>query len=134
MIPIDFLSDFNGNAGTSLAALDRLDLPKRLPLEYLQLLTQLDGGEGFIGASYVILYPSSELAEANKGYEFPKYLPGVFLIGSDGGGEGFAIDLRKSEPEYVVVPFIGAEESTIKSLGKSLLEFFQKLRAGDLLN
>jgi hypothetical protein len=54
------------------------------------------------------LWKAEELAEFNRDYQVPIYCPGFFGIGSSGGGEMFAFDMRESKPWPVVrIPFIG---------------------------
>jgi len=45
----------------------------------------------------------------NKSYGVNDYAPGLFLFGSDGGGEAFAFDARSDAKPIVSVPFIGME-------------------------
>ena len=58
-----------------------------LPSDYLRFLRNHNGGEGFIGDNYLVLWKAEELADFNREYEVEKYAPGIFLFGSDGGGE-----------------------------------------------
>src|SRR6266853_5251695 len=82
-----------------------------LPSEYLEFLRFTDGGESFIGPnSYAMLWKIDELLRFNREYEVPEYAPGLFLFGSNGGGEAFAFDLRAEGGNPVVsVPFIGMD-------------------------
>src|SRR5258706_13646045 len=89
------LSRFNGNSPAANSALQKFDQEAgfRLPDDYLQFLQQTNGGEGFVGANaYIILWPIEELIKMNKAYEVAEYAPGLFLFGSDGGGEAYAFD------------------------------------------
>jgi hypothetical protein len=47
----------------------------------------MNGGEGSVGDTYVILWRIEELIEMSKAYDVAEYAPGLFLFGSDGGGE-----------------------------------------------
>lgn len=58
-----------------------------LPPAYSQLLRELNGWEGFVDASYVVLFDAQTARGATEAYELPLYRPGVFAPGSDGGGE-----------------------------------------------
>ena len=67
----------------------------KLPKDYVEFLKETNGGEGFVGEnSYVIFWPLEKLLEYNKAYNVQEYAPGLFLIGSDGGGEAYAFDMR----------------------------------------
>jgi SMI1 / KNR4 family (SUKH-1) len=82
-------------------------LNRRLPVDYRAFLLQYNGGEGFIGKHYLILWKAEELAELNKGYEVPKYAPGFLMFGSTGGGDGFAFDTRATPFRVIQMPFVG---------------------------
>ncbi|WP_258602373.1 SMI1/KNR4 family protein [Mesorhizobium sp. AR10] len=60
-----------------------------LPKDYTNFLKEHDGGEGFIGDSYIVLFKAEELADFNREYEVEKYAPGILLFASNGGGEGY---------------------------------------------
>ena len=84
-----------------------------LPSDYLDFLRFSDGGCGSIPVDpwcFDGLWKATELAEFNRGYQVATYCPGFFGIGSSGGGEMFAFDMRGAQPWPVVhVPFIGME-------------------------
>jgi hypothetical protein len=84
-----------------------------LPSDYLDFLLFSDGGYGSIPVSpwcFYSLWKASELAESNRNYQVPIYCPDFFGIGSSGGGEMFAFDMRRPQPWPVVhIPFIGME-------------------------
>src|SRR5271156_5392423 len=99
MIPPDsdgLLAKFNSNPPSDAAAIRRFETEAgfRVPHGYARFLKQANGGEGFIGNAYVILWPVEELLEMNRAYQVAEYAPGLFLFGSDGGGEGLAFDTR----------------------------------------
>src|ERR1700722_6383205 len=83
------------------------DLDKTLPNDYKAFLLKHNGGDGFIGTSYLILWKAEELSKLNDGYEVSKYAPGLLMFGSSGGGDGFAFDTRTSPFRVMRVPFIG---------------------------
>ena len=78
-----------------------------LPQQYKSFMSTHDGGEGFIGARYLILWRIGKLIEFNRDYEAAKYAPGFLLFGSSGGGEAFAFDMTRSDMKIRMVPFIG---------------------------
>lgn len=95
-----------------------------LPDDYSQFLGMMNGGEGFIGDAYVRLYKLEELLEMNAAYEFPKYRPGYLLIGSNGGSEAFAFNLRTEA--VFMIPFIGDIADAVE-IGTSFLGYLQNL-------
>ncbi|SDF61138.1 SMI1/KNR4 family protein [Chitinophaga filiformis] len=94
------------------------------PDDYLDFLRETNGGVGFIrDGKYVHFWRAEELIKFNDGFD--EFLPDFFLIGSDGGGTGFAI--RRKEGTFVSFPFIGADEDTIENVGKVFREFLAYL-------
>lgn len=130
------LGDFPGKPGASEAVIRQAeaDLDWALPSEYREFLVQMNGGEGFVGEDYLILWSADELAQFNREYEVKDYAPGLVLFGSNGGGEGFAFDTRSSPATIVQVPFIGMELQYANPVGSNFEEFIAKVavKHGDL--
>lgn len=105
------MEDWFLNPGASEEALEKAGATagRPLPLDYLQFLRRHNGGEGFVGEGYLILWKAEELDAFNREYEVNDYAPGLFLFGSNGGGEGFAFDTRYADMPIVRVPFIGMD-------------------------
>ncbi len=105
----DLLSEFRRSEPCPLVALDAAEkaLGIDLPADYRAFLGISDGGEGFIGKGYLILWRAAELQPFNRDYEVPTYAAGLVAFGSDGGGEMFAFDYRFQPPPVVMVSFIG---------------------------
>jgi len=92
-----------------------------LPEEYIQFLRLKNGGEGFVGQNaYVMFWGLDELAEMNNAYNVKEYVPGLYLFGSDGGGEAYAFDTR-SEMAIVKVPFVGMDISLIENIATTFI-------------
>ena len=101
----------NSPAPPDLIAQTQAGLSFLLPLDYVQFLQRMNGGEGFLGEhAYVALWRVEELRERNAGYEVAEFAPGLFLFGSNGGGEAFAFDTRSGQLQIVAVPFIGMDD------------------------
>lgn len=98
-----------------------------LPEDYAQFLQQTDGGEGFVGNAYLILWRIGELLEMNKAYHVSEYAPGLFLFGSDGGGEGFGFDTRSDTRVIVSVPFVGMDLGLAHLVAPDFQTFLEKL-------
>ena len=98
-----------------------------LPDSYIQFILHADGGEGFVGSNYIVLWSIQELYEINKRYEVNRNAPGLLLFGSDGGGEAFAFDLRSTPYSVVSVPFIVMETEAALSMGSSFEIFIEKM-------
>jgi len=123
------LAKFNGNPPTDTSSLRKLesDAGFCLPEDYAQFLQQTNGGEGFIGSTYLILWCVGDLIEMNEAYQVADYAPGLFLFGSDGGGEAFAFDMRTDAKPIVSVPFVGMELELIQPLGSTFKAFLDVL-------
>jgi len=132
MIPPDrvqLLAKFNGNPPSDAAAIRRFETASgfRLPDGYAEFLQQTNGGEGFVGNAYLILWRVEELLEMNKAYQVAEYAPGLFLFGSDGGGEAFAFDTRSDAKPIVTVPFVGMELKLARPVASDFQAFLEEL-------
>jgi len=117
----------NPPAESSLIRQSESGLPFELPASYTQFLQYANGGQGFIGEQYVILWRIEELVDLNMAYEVRDNAPGLFLFGSDGGGEAFAFDLRSESLPIVSVPFVGMDLSLALAIAPSLGSFLEQL-------
>ena len=126
------LREFNRNPPADLSCVQRLqeEAGFRLPDSYVSFLLQADGGEGFVGDSYVILDRAEELVQSNAEREVEDYAPGLFIFGSNGGGEAFGFDTRDSRMSIVCVPFIVLDWDDALPMGSSFWEFLQILHDG----
>jgi hypothetical protein len=117
------------NAAASKSAIDEVtaSLKHSLPTDYLQFLGKHNGGEGFVGEHYLILWKAEELIPLNRNYQVGEYAPGIFLFGSNGGGEGFGFDMHSSGSPVVVIPFIGMKRSSAITVASTFADLFSKL-------
>jgi hypothetical protein len=102
----------------------------KLPLDYIQFLQIANGGEGFIGEEYVVLWGVEELVDLNRGYEVEQSAPGLLVFGSNGGGEAFGFDTCSPDRPVVQIPFIGMNWEDAWSKGNSFSNFLRQLRKG----
>jgi|SRR5215472_16113009 len=124
------LAKFNGNPPVGLSTLHAFQQEAgfHLPQDYVEFLQRTNGGEGLIGQNaYVILWPVEDLLEMNRAYQVNEYAPGLFIFGSDGGGEAFAFDRRSEKMPVVSVPFVGMDPSLIQPLGSGFQLFLEEL-------
>jgi hypothetical protein len=126
------LSGFNRNAPASVEAIREVEsmLKAPLPLDYVDFLLYADGGEGFVGNSYLVLWPTKDLVTLNEAYGFPEFTPGLFAFGSDGGSEAFAFDMRSPSNQAVMVPFVGMALSEIFLIGSNFIKFLERMHLG----
>jgi hypothetical protein len=123
------LGKFNGNPPVDAASILLLETKAgvRLPEDYTQFLREADGGEGFVGNAYLILWRVGELLEMNRAYQVAEYAPGLFLFGSDGGGEAFAFDTRTAGKPIVSVPFVGMDVTLARPVASNFTAFLEEL-------
>ncbi len=108
----ELFAEFEANPPASLALIEQCQakLSFLLPADYVQFLQRMNGGEGSLGKAYVALWRVEELGDRNTGYEVAEFAPGLFLFGSNGGGEAFAFDTRCDQFRIVAVPFVGMDD------------------------
>lgn len=123
------LTEFTMEPGASPERLEQLKNigGVDLPIEYRSFLAEANGGEGFVGPQYLILWKAEELEQFNREYEVETYAPGLFLFGSNGGGEGFGFDTRSTPYKIVQVPFIGMELKYATHVADSFLDLLEKV-------
>ncbi|QEX18343.1 hypothetical protein FRZ44_36480 [Hypericibacter terrae] len=123
------LVDFNGNPPATPASLRLFEMTAglALPQDYVDFLRYENGGEGFIGSAYLILWRVEELLELNRAYQVTDYAPGLLLFGSDGGGEAFAFDRRSDIAPVVLVPFVGMDLKLIRPLASTFTAFLEAM-------
>lgn len=104
------------------ADLDRAEsaLHVQLPADLRAFLLETGGGSGWIGEGYAVFWGPGELIDQNDGYRVDEFFPGLVLIGSDGGGEAFAVD--RSTRRSVQTPFIGDEPGARIDAGATLAD------------
>jgi hypothetical protein len=132
MTPTDkerLLAKFNANPPTDAASIRQFETESglHLPEDYTKFLQEADGGEGFVGNAYVIFWRVGELLEMNRAYQVADYAPGLFLFGSDGGGEAFAFDTRSDRKPIVSVPFVGMELKSVRPVASHFKAFLEEL-------
>ena len=98
-----------------------------LPAGYLEFLEVLGAGEGFLGTSFLRVYPLDEAAAANREYHVDEFLPRCLLFGSDGCGNAYLFDLEKRPSEIIRVPFIPLDREFGRSMGNDFLRFVESL-------
>ncbi|WP_219267310.1 SMI1/KNR4 family protein [Pseudomonas sp. Xaverov 259] len=117
------------NGPAEIPAVDGLSthLGVALPESYINFLKTHDGGEGFIGDSYIIFWKAEELVEFNREYEVETYAPGIFLFASNGGGEGYGFETLDAAMPVVRIPFIGMNRQYAISVASDLPDLFARL-------
>ncbi len=99
-----------------------------LPLDYMEILQEFDGGEGEIGENgYLILFSTSEVKSANEDYSLlMEQIPDYVLIGKDAADTGYAI--HKGFGTYHSFGLMSDfRTDKIKLCGSSFEEFVQSI-------
>ena len=107
-------------------------LGRLLPDDYVQFISTHDGAIGFVGHSYVSLWPVADLISLNEEHEILEYVPQLFAFGSDGGNELYCFDLRYDSMPVVQVPMIGMAKDTIEHCASSFTEFLEWLEQQEI--
>src|SRR5260370_10748491 len=93
-------------------------------------MRRINGGECDFGESWIVLHSLGAAIERNATFKEAGFPPFIFF-GSNGGGEGFAWDLRpERHSRYVVVPFIVPEDEAVLPCGDTLGDFLSALPSG----
>ncbi len=101
-----------------------------LPQDYRSLLEETDGFEGFLDSNdevFLSFWSVADIPELNAGYAVGEFLPGVVLLGTDGGDTGYGFTTRDGQPRYVAVPLVGMSPETLKEVSGSFDEFLSGL-------
>lgn len=80
-----------------------------LPQDYVEFLTNWEGGEGFFGDDYLVVDGPALALDANTAHA--EFANPIQFIGGDGGGEGIGFDLREGKQlQIVMAPLIGTDD------------------------
>ena len=118
---------FDGPAESAVVDGLSARLGVELPKDYTKFLKEHNGGEGFIGDSYIIFFKAEELVDFNREYEVEKYAPGILLFASNGGGEAYGFDTHDVEMPIVRIPFIFMERQSAETIARDLADLFAVL-------
>lgn len=108
-------SRFRANPGADEGEVQKAEqsLKRALPRDYVEFLRARNGGEGWIGAVYVVLWRVESLPERNETLGASEFALGLLLFGSDGDQEAFAFDVRSPSMPIVQVPLLGNLDDVI---------------------
>ncbi|WP_158286609.1 SMI1/KNR4 family protein [Chitinophaga sp. S165] len=94
--------------------------------DYIDFMSEHNGAEGAVlEGEWLRLIPIEELEVYNQDYEVSEYLPNIFFIGSNCGGDAFGI--RKAEGTFIQVPFVDMEEEAIWEHGNTFKDFLTSI-------
>ena len=119
--------------GASVAVVEEAErtLGTELPAEYKAFLLETDGVEGFLAEdAFFSLWSAADLPELNDAYSVLEFVPGLTLIGTDGGDTGYGFRRHEGRLEYVSVPLVGMATATIEVMGESFAQLVQSVAEG----
>ncbi|OJX39880.1 MAG: hypothetical protein BGO78_13985 [Chloroflexi bacterium 44-23] len=105
-----------------------LSLTHPLPDDFISFMKFSNGAIGMMGINYLEIVKAEELIPFNRDYSVESDAPGLFIFGTDGGGEAYGFDFREQDPVVVEVPFIGMDWEVAIRKGDNFLDFLQKLK------
>lgn len=100
-----------------------------LPEDYVTFLRLADGADGELeNGAPVVFWKAALLPQVNEESETERWMPGMFIVGSDAGDALYGIDLRPdAPPERYVETFDVMEWDYVMWRGRSFLELLQYL-------
>lgn len=130
----ELLAQCEARPGANMSEIDAAEvaIEQQLPSDYRAFLLECNGTEGFLSTDeYIMLWSAAEIGELNRGHVIAEIVPGVTLVGTNGGNTGYGFRMSGKEFEYVSLPLIGMEPDEVLFLGKTLFEFLDRLRKGE---
>ena len=102
------------------------------PADYRDIIKSSGGFEEMMPNAHLVLWSLEEVVDINgrDAYGLLESLPGLFLVGSDGGGELLAFDLRTEPAAVVLVNAVSSSWDDVSPQADSLRELLATLRAG----
>ncbi|MER9434895.1 SMI1/KNR4 family protein [Mesorhizobium sp. M0618] len=98
-----------------------------LPKDYTDFLKEHNGGEGFIGDSYLIFFKAEELADFNRGYEVENTHQASCCLHQTEEGRPYGFDTHQVEMPIVRIPFIFMERQSAEAIARDLADLFARL-------
>jgi hypothetical protein len=87
--------------------------------------------EGFVAPeAYLLLWSISELPSLNEAYAVREFLPGVILIGTDGGDTGYGFRFSEGRVEYLRTPLVGMDPAAVTIMGPTLEGLAERIQDG----
>lgn len=114
------------NSGVEFETIN--DVEQRLGINFLtdykEFISEANGAEGFVGQSYLILFPIEKLEEINRTND---YAPRIIKFASDGGGNVYVFDSSEARIYIGKVSSIGIGLEEIEFCGFSFTDFLKYL-------
>jgi hypothetical protein len=95
--------------------------------DYLDFLSERNGGEGWIGSHYLHVFAAEVLARNNRELKVDEFAPGLLFFGGDGGGGGYAFDTRDQSMPIVSVELCGMDLNDVRREAATFTELLEQL-------
>ena len=107
----------------SRADIDRAEtsLGLRFPKDLVEFYESSDGAEGWVVNEYLAMWPIDQLVELNDAAKVSAFCPGLVILATNGGGDGYGLDTRNDT--LVRVPMIGMTWDEAEPVGSTFHEF-----------
>jgi cell wall assembly regulator SMI1 len=122
--------DANPPASNEGIAAAEAELGRVLPEHYREFLSAADGCEGSLGHGYVALWSVGVIAKLDVAYAAAEFVPGLLLVGSDGGDTAYALDLQRQGAPVMAVPFIPMRADVAEDVGHTMVDLLAAVEAG----
>lgn len=107
------------------------DLGEALPDELAKLYAQFDGGTGKLGARDFVWWSLDELVDENIAQEVTAVVPGLLLLGTDAGTEGFGyLPKRYAQKPWGRISLMAGSGDEFQPLAATLPELLDALAHG----
>lgn len=123
------LVDANPPAREEELATAEAGLGHALPQHYRRFLRTANGCEGTLGDGYVALWRVDDLKELNEAYAVEEFVPGLLLVGSDGGDTAYALDLTGENSPVVELPFVPMDREHTSVIGPDIAALLATVEA-----
>lgn len=125
----DLPSSVDLRQGISEEQIDRVEKERgiKFPEQYRELLLFSNGLDGTVGRVYVQIYALHAALETND--KFKEFTEGLFIFGSDGGGEAYVFD-PINEWRILMVTFVSMGRADAVQVADNLKDFIRKLSFG----
>jgi hypothetical protein len=90
------------------------------PAGYLDYLAADKPIEGFVGKSYLSLWPIDQLRELNDLLETQTFATGLLVVGTNGNVEAYGIDQTREPAVFVNVPLVGGSAEFLPSRSRAI--------------
>ena len=99
---------------------------KDLPEDYIEFMTEYNGGVGFIASSYIDLWSIENIGQLNPYFPEDNFSKQVIIIGTNGSGTLYGYDLL--EKIFFETDEYEMEREQVKKSGANFLELIRRIK------